>query len=256
MTHKHSAGSPCECEKLKNAEREELREGLKKCVEARETERREREAENARRADEAEAEVKSLKKKLIAFQLATAVGGAVIGQEAVNKITEKMDAARELQGKITGEAAPAADAPAPVVGGKDKISFSGWKPYLPKNKSMSEPQRGNGDISGVFAGSYTRSQEPLPIVPPPANSVAADISTTAFAPRVAPPLDTQALSQNLMAAFSNPLPPTLQVTWDAPLLPFNDSSGFAFPAAGGVVPSPAPITLFAMSGLIHNRRRA
>ena len=86
MVHKHSAGSPCECEKLKNAEREELREGLKKCVEARETERREREEENARRAEEAESEVKSLKKKLIAFQLATAVGVVVIGQEAFDKI--------------------------------------------------------------------------------------------------------------------------------------------------------------------------
>lgn len=255
MAHKHSEGSPCECEKLKNAEREELREGLKKCVEARETERREREAENARRADEAEAEVKSLKKKLIAFQLATAVGGAVIGQEAVNKITEKMDAARELQGKITGEAAPAADAPAPVVDGKDKISFSGWKPYLPKNKSMSEPQRGNGDISGVFAGSYMGGKNAPPLFQPPVGGEGSSNSES-FAPRVVTAEDPQAITENLMAALSQPLPPETPIAWGAPLLPFNDSGSFAFPAAGGVVPSPAPITLFAMSGLIHNRRRA
>lgn len=255
MTHKHSAGSPCECEKLKNAEREELREGLKKCVEARETERREREAENARRADEAEAEVKSLKKKLIAFQLATAVGVAVIGQEAFDKITAKMNAVQEVQSKITGEAAPAADAPAPVVGGKDKISFGGWKPYLPKNKSMSEPQRGNGDISGVFAGSYMGGKNAPPLFQPPVGGEGSSNSES-FAPRVATAEDPQTITENLMAALSQPLPPETPIAWGAPLLPFNDSGSFAFPAAGGVVPSPAPITLFAMSGLIHNRRRA
>lgn len=252
MAHKHSEGSPCECEKLKNAEREELREGLKKCVEARETERREREAENARRADEAEAEVKSLKKKLVAFQLATAVGVAVIGQEAFDKITAKLNTVQEVQSKIAGEAAPAE--PPPPAGGKDKIGFSGWKPYIPKNKSMTEPQQGNGDISGVFAGAYTRSENPSTLFPQP--EIATGLTNyDSFVPLVATE-NTQAISENLMAALSLPLPPETPIAWGAPLLPFNDSGSFAFPAAGGVVPSPAPITLFAMSGLIQNRRRA
>ena len=253
MVHKHSAGSPCECEKLKNAEREELREGLKKCVEARETERREREAENARRADEAEAEVKSMKKKLVAFQLATAVGVAVIGQEAFDKITAKLNAVQEVQSKITGEAAPA-EPPPPPAGGKDKIGFSGWKPYIPKNKSMIEPQQGNGDISGVFAGAYTRSENPSTLFPQP--EIATGLTNyDSFVPRVATE-NTQAISENLIAALSLPLPPETLIAWGTPLLPFDDSGSFAFPAAGGVVPSPAPITLFAMSGLIQNRRRA
>jgi len=253
MTHKHSAGSPGECEKLKNAEREELREGLKKCVEARESERREREEENARRAEEAESEVKSLKKKLIAFQLATAVGVAVIGQEAFDKITAKLNAVQEVQSKITGESAPA-EPPPSAAGGKTKIGFSGWKPYNPKNKSMTEPQQGNGDISGVFAGAYIRNNNPLPPFSP--TVIGGGVSeTVSFTPRVVAE-DAQAISRNLMAALSQPLPPDTQIAWGAPLLPFNDSGSFAFPAAGGDVPSPAPITLFAMSGLIHNRRRA
>lgn len=253
MVHKHSEGSPCECEKLKNAEREELREGLKKCVEARETDRREREAENARRADEAEAEAKSLKKKLVAFQLATAVGVAVIGQEAFDKITAKLNAVQEVQSKITGEAAPV-EPPPPAAGGKDKIGFSGWKPYIPKNKSTTEPQKTDGDISGIFAGSYTRGENVPPLFSPPVGGNGSRNSES-FVPRVTAAEDPQAITENLMAALSQPLPPETPIAWGAPLLPFNDSGSFAFPAAGEVVPSSAPITLFAMSGLIHNRRR-
>lgn len=254
MAHKHSEGSPCECEKLKNAEREELREGLKKCTEAREADRRAREEENAKRAAEAEAEVKSLKKKLIAFQLATAVGVAVIGQEAFDKITAKLNAVQEVQSKITGEAAPAAAEPPPPAGGNTKIGFGGWKPYIPKNKSMIEPQQGNGDISGVFAGAYTRSENPSTLFPQ--SEIATGVTNyDSFVPRVATE-NAQAISENLMAALSLPLLPETPIAWGVPLLPFNDSGSFAFPAAGGVVPSPAPITLFAMSGLIQNRRRA
>ena len=44
MAHKHN-GEPCDCERLKDAERETLREGLKQCQEAREAERTARERE-------------------------------------------------------------------------------------------------------------------------------------------------------------------------------------------------------------------
>jgi hypothetical protein len=258
MTHKHSTGSPCECEKLKNAEREELREGLKKCVEAREAERREREAENAKRADEAEAEVKSLKKKLIAFQLATAIGGAVIGQEMVNKITAKIDSAKAMQEKITGEAAPSDQSAAPA-GNTTKIGWGGgWKPYIPKNKFITNQDSGsNGDISGVWAGSRisVTGEQPSPIVED-WSPYTTDTNISKPGLQQITSAEVQEVSKNLIAALSEPLPPLYTISFGAPLLPFDDSSGFAYSYAGAVVPSPAPITLFAMSGLIHNRRRA
>ena len=265
MAHKHSEGSPCECEKLKNAEREELREGLKKCVEAREAERREREAENAKRADEAEAEVKSLKKRLIAFQLATAVGVAVIGQEAFDKITAKMDAAQEMQEKITGGAAPVSDGGGKKPQAMDTIGQPfGGRPWQKPQRITIQEDRGNGDISGIFAGGKPKpSTDAPPAVPDVAvrqRSVGDEIARLATAADI--PLAVPfAAVEDPYAVFLTPS--TLPFDVYSTTLALGNNYGFGeyYGIGGGgaiapSVPSPSPLTVFAVGGLMHNRRRA
>jgi hypothetical protein len=263
MAHKHSEGSPCECEKLKNAEREELREGLKKCTEAREADRRAREEENAKRATDAEAEVKSLKKKLIAFQLATAVGVAVVGQEVFDKITAKMNAVQEVQQKITGEGTPPAEPAIPEKQADSRIGsplFS--RPWQKPNKSSVVQEQGNGDISGIFAGGYKSKDEPLRVLPSVTPPTAVD---EAFKKITVPPTVADAVS---VAEPFNPY--AFFLTPSA--LPFDEySTGLALgnnygfgeyygTNTGGAVappvPSPAPLTVFAVGGLMQSRKRA
>ena len=96
--HKHCEG----CEAHRAAEREDLKERLKKCCEAREAARTQRETEMAEELEAAEAETKSLKKKLAAFQLATVVGVTILGQDTFDKIMGKVDEVKAVQEKITG----------------------------------------------------------------------------------------------------------------------------------------------------------
>lgn len=269
MAHKHSEGSPCECEKLKNAEREELREGLKKCTEAREADRRAREEENAKRAADAEAEVKGLKKKLVAFQLATAVGVAVLGQEAVSGIMARLDSVKAVQEKVTGGgvadlgAEPAAPPPADPL----KVGIGGWRPVRPpfKPSKTEQTEKTDGDISGIFSGDY-KSIPPDPLPPP------------TVTPPVVQPIDTRKALQNdtppVIADALTVEPPfdPYAVFFTPSALPFDvysttlalgDNYGFGGyygintgGAVAPVVPSPAPFTVFAVGGLMHSRKRA
>lgn len=267
MAHKHSEGSPCECEKLKNAEREELREGLRKCIEAREADRRTREEDLAKRAADAEAEAKSLKKKLIAFQLATAVGVAVLGQEAVSGIMARFDSVKAVQEKVIGGgvadlgAEPAAPPADPL-----KVGIGGWRPIRPplKPSTPEQTEKTDGDISGIFAGGDKSSPDPLP---PPT-----------VTPSVVKPVDLQkALQKDIPPVVADALtvePPfdPYAVFFTPSALPFDVYSttlalgvnygfgGYYGINTGGavapVVPSPAPFTVFAVGGLMHSRKRA
>jgi len=263
MAHKHSEGSPCECEKLKNAEREELREGLKKCTEAREADRRAREEENAKRAADAEAEVKSLKKKLIAFQLATAVGVAVVGQEVFDKITAKMNAVQEVQQKITGEGTAPAEPAKPVAMGDGRSTPSAWgRQWQKTNKPTTTQESGNGDISGIFAGAKRSKDEPPPqlpsVTPPSAVEEAAKklnaAPTVADAISVTEPFDPYSLFLTPSALPFDVYSTTLALGNNYGFGQYygNSTGGSYVPP----VPSPSPLTVFAVGGLIHNRRRA
>lgn len=267
MAHKHSDESPCECEQLKNAERETLREGLKKCTEAREADRRAREEENAKRATDAEAETKSLKKKLVAFQLATAVGVAVVGQEVFDKITAKMNAVQEVQQKITGEGAVAAPEPEkPVVQTNARIGtplFS--RPWQKPNKNSVVQEQSNGDISGIFAGEYKSKDEPMPdppVVPPvtPPSSAETAVKKSSVAPTVA---DAVSVAEPFdpYAVFLTPSALPFDVYSTGLALGNNYGFGEYYGTSTGgavapTVPSPAPLTVFAVGGLMQSRKRA
>lgn len=263
MAHKHSEGSPCECEKLKNAEREELREGLKKCTEAREADRRAREEENAKRAADAEAEVKSLKKKLIAFQLATAVGVAVVGQEVFDKITAKMSAVQEVQQKITGDGAVPAEPVKPVALNGERIGQPLFtRPWQKPNKSNATQERGNGDISGIFAGANKSKDEqsaPLPSVttPTPVEEAVKKLNTpptVVDALSVAEPFDPYAFFLTPSALPFDVYSTTLALGNNYGLGEYygiNTGGSYVPP-----VPSPSPLTVFAVGGLIQNRKRS
>jgi hypothetical protein len=272
MAHKHSEGSPCECEKLKNAEREELREGLKKCTEAREADRRAREEETAARAEEAEAEVKSLKKKLMAFQLATAVGTVVLGQEAVDKITAKMNAVTEVQHKITGEGGDKKDKPAAAPQASTTQFGQPWsKPWV-QQKPFSDRNtltQSGGDISGVFAGQY-ESQPVLfaPDVPESASlippSLVQAVTKSSSSPSLLP-LNFTVTEQAFDSHSAFLTPSTLPFDVYSTTLGLGNNYGigeyYGMNTGGAIVPtvpSPSPFAVFAMGGLVHShgRRRA
>ena len=268
MAHKHSDGSPCDCERLKNAEREELREGLKKCTEAREADRRAREEELARRTEAAETEVKGLKKKLIAFQLATAVGVAVVGQEVVSKITAKMDAVADVQKKITGEgggSSPEAAAPPAPQASNSTIGVPLGRPWIQKQKSDPQTVSGNGDISGVFAGQYV--SEPLPSISETSVVSAPRVAEAVLAAALDTPLPVQSIVAaepfDPYAAFFTPgtLPFDVYSTTLALGTNYGFGEYYGMNTGGAVVPSvpsPSPLAVFAVGSLVHTqgRRRA
>lgn len=263
MAHKHSEDSPCECEKLKDAERDTLREGLKKCIEAREAERTAREEELAQRAADAEAEVKSLKKKLLAFQLATAIGVALLGQEAFDRITAKMDAVQQVQDKITsGDATPPPAPTKPVAVGSPVNHRMPWRAWQKPRNADETQDHGNGDISGIFAGGHD-TDSPPPLLP---------VSVTAPSPvdQAVKTLNSPLTVADMVSAVQPLDPYAFFLTPSA--LPFDvysttiglgvnygfgdyygiDSGGAVVPP----VPSPAPLTVFAVGGLMTSRKRA
>lgn len=266
MAHKHREDSPCECEKLKDAERDTLREGLKKCTEAREAERRAREEENAKRAADAEAEVKSLKKKLLAFQLATAVGVALLGQDVFDRITAKVDAATAIQHKITGEGGAAApDAHHPPE--PQKVGMGGWGPFVPKRnpfgaRHQDVPEHTDGDISGVFAGRKPDT-DPPPVLPPvvtPPTQLQQAVRKMDAPPDIAAVVPVEQ-PFDPYAVFLTPS--TLPFDVYSTTLALGNNYGFgeyygisSGGAAATSVPSPAPLTVFAVGGLMHTRKRA
>jgi hypothetical protein len=266
-THKHHDHAPCDCEKLKTAEREELREGLKHCNEQREAERQRRLDEAVERAESAETELKTLKKKLIAFQLVTVVASTVLGQEAVDKIMGKVDAAKGLQDKITGKSGnpPASE---------DKKKPISW--FDPKRDPLSNFHRPwdkpvivqtphtDGDISGIFSGTKAKP------VAEPAEEIAA---VTPKSPV------TEAI---VRTALGEPLPWSIPTASETPADPhalFLTPSAIAFDlystglglgnnygfgeyygadtgSIGPSVPSPSPLAVFAMGGFLNTRKRA
>lgn len=277
MAHKHN-GEPCDCESLKNAERETLREGLKQCQEAREAERSAREREALERAEQSDGKLKKLQKQLIAFQLATAVGATVVGQEVMSKITDKLDYFRGMQSQIMGggvgggsSATPAA----PVDGDKDKkddksankdgkVSMGGWKP-TPRNRDTvqtAKAEQGGGDISNLVkgaAGGGAGSGGEMPLV-----SAKAKINTKALTqtPDIASLELPMEFPVDNHAAFLTPS--TLPFDVYSTTIGLGDNYGFGdyYGMGGGgsvqpiPTPSPSSVAVFAIGGLVNTRRRA
>jgi hypothetical protein len=278
MAHKHSEDSPCDCEKLKNAERDTLREGLKQCQEAREAERTAREREALERAEQSDGKLKKLQKQLIAFQLATAVGATVVGQDAVAKIGEKLGFLQGIQQKIMGGggggAAPSAPA-APANTDKDKpkdgkggekISMGGWKPYRSKEPMTQQAaaDKGSGDITKAFKEKPSgdgkgEAAEVSVVVQKPKIPVKALTQTPES---LMPEIASAELPADNYAAFLTPS--TLPFDVYSTTIALGDNYGFGdyYGMGGGgsvqpiSTPSPSTIAVFAVGGIVNTRRRA
>lgn len=277
MAHKHN-GEPCDCERLKDAERETLREGLKECREAREAERTAREREALDRAEQSEGKLKKLQKQLIAFQLATAVGATVVGQEVMSKITDKLDYFKGMQSQIMGNGAgggssatPAAPADAPKDKPKDgkggeKISMGGWKPYRSKEPmtQTAQAEQGKADLGSLVkvkgsdkgdgGGEMPQVIATKAKIPTKALTQTPDIASLEVLPQEFP--------VDLQAAFLTPS--TLPFDVYSTTIGLGDNYGFGdyYGMGGGgsvapiPTPSPSSVAVFAIGGLVNTRRRA
>lgn len=90
------------CVKIKEERCLETKLALEKCAQAQEEVRAAKESFLAEQLEEAKAKIKSMQKTLMAFQIATTVGVTILGQEAFDKITGKVDEVKHVQEKITG----------------------------------------------------------------------------------------------------------------------------------------------------------
>lgn len=260
--HEHRG---CEgCEAHRKAEREDLREKLKRCCEAREAARAEREKELQEAAEAHEEELKSLKKKLAAFQLATVVGVTILGQETFDKIMGKVDEAQGVTERITGgggksESPEDSKSAKPQTKGSKPLSWTGgddafvlvnsshsgsW--VIPfrrpsPNKSFDTPitlTEAAGSSLWETADSMNRPQLPLPpqadhlAYTPSAPSTWSQYIFTIPSPEITPAV--VALSTGVEAAV--------------------DSPAFAFAPSASVIPQPNTFSVFALS-LINNGRR-
>ena len=252
--HKHVG---CEgCEAHRKAERDELREKLKRCCEAREAARAEREKEIQEQAEAAEDELKSLKKKLVAFQLATVVGVTILGQETFDKIMGKVEQAQEVTERITG-------------GGKDKDDTKDSKSSTPPPKT-SKPLSWGGSslirttpISDLWKIGQPRVasafDQPLvitePLTPVTVAAAPTDTSGIGLPPITTPPQQPWAHNDWSQYFFTNPSPDItpVVVAWNTGVeTGWGDGAGVYVPPS--VVPTPNTFSVFALS-LINNGRR-
>lgn len=90
------------CVKIKEERCLETKLALEKCAHAQEEVRVAKESFLAEQLEEAKAKIQSMQKTLMAFQIATTVGVTILGQEAFDKITGKVDEVKHVQEKITG----------------------------------------------------------------------------------------------------------------------------------------------------------
>ena len=252
--HKHCEG----CEAHRAAEREDLRERLKKCCEAREAARAEREAEITEELEAAEAETKSLKKKLAAFQLATVVGVTILGQDTFDKIMGKVDEVKAVQEKITG-------------GGKGENKDE--KPSSPTPPKSGKPVSWGGDTTNLILvhepiSDAWKIRTPRPsstldaplVVTEPLTPVevaaapATDPGGIGLPPVVVPPAPW-AHNDWSQYIFTNPTPDLAPV---AVALNTGVDSGWGDGAGVFIQPAPVPspntFSVFALS-LVNNGRR-
>lgn len=255
--HTHQCTHCCEgCVAHREAEREDLREKLKRCGEAREAARVQKEQEMQQALEAHEEELSSLKKKLLAFQLATVVGVTILGQETFDKIMGKVGEAQAVTEKITG-------------GGKAEDSKD-TKAAAPKS---GKPLSWGGNSS--IGGSYTpisdlwkieqrrvpsQMDAPITITEPltPVTVAAGSPTDTGgigLPPITLPPNTPWARNDWSEYIFTNPTPDItpVVVAWNAGVeADWGDGAGvFVQPS---VVPSPNTFSVFALS-LINNGRR-
>lgn len=122
--HSHAS---CEgCRKLKDSYCEETRKALEECNKSWEEAEAASQQALEKELEEAKAKNKSLQKTVAAFQIATTVGVTLLGQEAFDKIMEKVNSVKEVQTKITETTGKPTEEKAETKGktdGKKTVSF-------------------------------------------------------------------------------------------------------------------------------------
>ena len=252
--HKH-----CEnCEAHRQAEREDLRERLKKCCEAREAARSQRETQMAEELEAAQAEASSLKKKLAAFQLATVVGVTILGQETFDKIMGKVDEVQAVQEKITGggKSDPKDEKPSPPTPPKSgkPVSWSGdYSNTILVHEPISDAWKIRTPRPSSTLDAPLVVTEPLTPVQVAA-APATDPSGIGLPPITVPPAPW-AHNDWSQYIFTNPTPYLAPV---AVALNTGVDSGWGDGAGVFVQPAPVPspntFSVFALS-LVNNGRR-
>lgn len=119
----------CEgCRKLKDSYCEETRKALEECNKSWEEAEAASQQALEKELEEAKAKNKSLQKTVAAFQIATTVGVTLLGQEAFDKIMDKVNSVQEVQTKIAGESDKSTQEKTDTKGktdGKKTVSFGG-----------------------------------------------------------------------------------------------------------------------------------
>lgn len=95
--HLHCAN----CIKIKEESCLEVKKSLEECAQAHEDARIEKEQAVQKELKEAKSKITKLQKTLSAFQLATTIGVTILGQDAFNRIFNKVEEVQKVQEKIT-----------------------------------------------------------------------------------------------------------------------------------------------------------
>lgn len=246
------------CVKIKEERCLETKRALEQCANTQEEARLAKESLLAEQLEEAKTKIQSMQKTLMAFQIATTVGVTILGQEVFDKIMGKVDQVKQVQEKITGSS---------TTDHKDE------KPGDKKQSGKSVSMGGN-DFSGLYRSNKhdyrdlqfsdklvittdKPEQQNAPWIPETIQVATSDVKTEIpliIDPPVTPPTVTVASVTNYDFPIIMMSVPELLATVQYPLLPFQDDSFVFGQGAITPIPTPSPISVFAL-GLINQPRR-
>jgi hypothetical protein len=254
--HPHCAS----CIKLKEESCLEVKKSLEECARAHEDARIEKEQAVAKELKEAKTKINKLQKTLSAFQLATTVGVTILGQEAFDKIFNKVEQVQNVQAKIT-EIAP--------VEKKQTTHASKEPEKISENTNTQKIRIDFTDLLQQFESLDRISQAKVQITKtevsdtpwiPEDTTVTADTSTGGkliIDPPVVPPITVASVTNYDFPLILMATPNTL-LGIQYPILPFQDSPFVFGQFETSVIPEfkyTGSISLLVTAAYISPRRR-
>ena len=181
----------------------------------------------------------------------------------IPELVMELKGLQEVQQKITGDGAVPAEPTKPVAIGSPTDPRLPWRVWQKPRKADETQNGGNGDISGIFAGGKKGKPEEQPL---PEISVAANSTVQQTVQKMSAPLtvaDLAAAEQPFDPYAFFLTPSALPFDVYSTTLALGNNYGFGeyygVGTGGSVVPSvpsPAPLTVFAVGGLMTSRKRA
>ena len=246
----------CSCAKLKEQYCLEIKDSLEACAQAHEDARIEKEQAVQKELKEAKSKITKLQKTLSAFQLATTIGVTILGQDAFNRIFNKVEEVQKVQEKITNIAPEKKETEASITPEKEtnkKITSTGWSKSADFKKLLDEMAQKDKINEAKLV--ITKDQTDI-------KSLVWDATTQPLTPPLTPPIVDPPVtpfsgykSKYVYDLPTQPTPDLVVQTIGQPNLQFfGDGPGVFVYTQSDPVPTPSSISVMALIPLTYKRR--